>query len=306
VLVPFVKLDCGILNSTIWFDRDSRDVFITALLMAEPIEVKEPTPTIKIKTLDPDPFIVPPGWYGFVPSSSIGIIMRTGGLDVAVGLDALERLAAPEAESRSHDHDGRRLVRVDGGFIALNFQKFRDKDYGAADRMRRWREKKKREGGYGVTSAGDAEPLRDGDALRRKVTQAEAEGEGEERVPSSPKVSPTTEGNPARKRAVPRSPFKEPTKKEIHEYAISMGWSAADWSTTGFFLHYATKDWMVGKVRMKDWHLAAQKAHREGWTVKKGGNGVEKLSDEERTERATANQRALDAAREKLARGEGV
>src|SRR3990167_930952 len=44
--MPFVKLDCGILDSTLWFDRDARDVFLTALLMAVPYEVRESTPTI--------------------------------------------------------------------------------------------------------------------------------------------------------------------------------------------------------------------------------------------------------------------
>jgi hypothetical protein len=39
--MPFVKLDCGILDSSLWPDLYQREVFITALLMAHPIELRE-------------------------------------------------------------------------------------------------------------------------------------------------------------------------------------------------------------------------------------------------------------------------
>ena len=58
-------------------------------------------------------------------------------------MQALARMGSPEAESRSRDYDGRRLVRVDGGYIVLNFMKYRDKDFGAAERMRLLRQRKK-------------------------------------------------------------------------------------------------------------------------------------------------------------------
>jgi hypothetical protein len=44
-------------------------------------------------------------------------------------------------ESRTPDFDGRRLVRVDGGYVALNFAKYREKDHTAAERSKRYREK---------------------------------------------------------------------------------------------------------------------------------------------------------------------
>ena len=49
--MPFVKLDCTILNSTLWFERDVREIFITALLMAEPKEITEPQPEIATRSL---------------------------------------------------------------------------------------------------------------------------------------------------------------------------------------------------------------------------------------------------------------
>ena len=74
--MPFVKLDCGILNSTLWFDRTARELFITALLMAEPFETVEPIPQIAINSMALTGWSVPPGWYGFIQSASIGIIHR--------------------------------------------------------------------------------------------------------------------------------------------------------------------------------------------------------------------------------------
>ena len=57
---------------------------------------------------------------------------------------ALKRLGSPEPESRSQEFDGRRLVRVNGGYIALNFTKYREKDHTATERSQRYRDKKKR------------------------------------------------------------------------------------------------------------------------------------------------------------------
>lgn len=140
--MPFVKLDCDILRSTLWLDREARDVFITALLMAEPRQITEPMEQIKVGSLDETGWIVQPGWYGFVPASGPGLV-RLSGCDDSEGMRALHRLGEPESESRSRDFEGRRLVRVDGGFIVLNFMKYRDKDFGAAERMRLLRLRKK-------------------------------------------------------------------------------------------------------------------------------------------------------------------
>jgi hypothetical protein len=90
--MPFVKLDTGILDSTLWEDRVGRDVFITALLLAEPKERIQPTPQIAVRSLEETGFVVPPGWYGFVPTSGIGIIRRAM-VDRDEGLRALSDLA---------------------------------------------------------------------------------------------------------------------------------------------------------------------------------------------------------------------
>ena len=180
--MPFVKLDCGILDSTLWVDREAREVFVTALLMAEPWEIKEPTPQINVRDLSCTGFSVPVGWYGFLHAAGSGIVRRSG-LSSKEGLDALERLGAPDAESRSHDFDGRRLVRVDGGFVVLNYDKYRKRDYTNADRQARHRARN------AVTLTGNA-------VTSRRVTQAEAEAEEEGEVERVSKRSTSSHPSP--------------------------------------------------------------------------------------------------------------
>lgn len=166
--MAFVKLDCGILNSTIWVDRDAREVFITALLMAEPKELESPQPQLEVKAIRETGWSVPPGWYGMVPAAGIGIVRRSG-VDEERGIAALERLGSPEPDSRSQDFDGRRLVRVDGGYVVLNFDKYRQKDHSAAERSRRYRERKK------ASRVSSGSPR----VASRSATQAEAQAEAQ-------------------------------------------------------------------------------------------------------------------------------
>lgn len=187
--MPFVKLDCGILSSTLWFERTARELFITALLMAEPFETVEPMPQIAADSLDFTGWSVPPGWYGFVHAANVGIIHRACLEVTDQTKSALASLGLPEVASRSQDFEGRRLVRVDGGFIVLNFIKYRDKDATTADRSRRWRERQKQKQSTRVTDT----PTR---VIRH---QAEAEAEAE-----------------VIKKENPPTPLKRGTRKRLH------------------------------------------------------------------------------------------
>jgi hypothetical protein len=162
--MAFVKLDCNIVDSTLWLEREGREVFITALLMAVPREFYEPVAQIDVDKLELTGFVVPPGWYGFVPAAGPGILYRAR-VEEGPGRAALRMLGSPDPGSRSNEWDGRRMIRIDGGYLILNFIKYRDKDHTAANRMRRYREKKKE--GYAVTNGSDAVTI-------RNDTQAEA------------------------------------------------------------------------------------------------------------------------------------
>lgn len=140
--MAFVKLDTGILNSTLWIDRDSREVFITALLMAIPRQFSEPIAQIEVESLTPTGWEAPAGWYGYVEAAGVGIIGRAM-IDKAAGLAALARLGSPENDSRSPAFEGRRMIRMDGGYVILNYDHYRQKDHTAAKRQRDLRARKK-------------------------------------------------------------------------------------------------------------------------------------------------------------------
>lgn len=138
----FVKLDCGMLDSSIWPDRHARELFLTSLLMAKPKAFLEVLEQIEVRSLERTGHKFPPGNYGYVEASGTGIIRRSG-MDSEDGLSALERLCDCDPESRTPEHCGKRMARVEGGYIILNFQKYRDKDHTAAVRQKNLRSRKR-------------------------------------------------------------------------------------------------------------------------------------------------------------------
>lgn len=115
--MPFVKLDCGILDSSLWSEKsDVRVVFLTMLAMASA--------------------------DGFVGATCPGIARRAN-LPEASVRTAMRRLEAPDMDSRTRTEDGRRLVRVDGGFRIVNYTAYRDRNYTGAARQKRYRERLK-------------------------------------------------------------------------------------------------------------------------------------------------------------------
>ena len=67
--MSFVKLDCGILDSSLWVDWDARELFITASLMAVPVEFPEGRKQLEVLTLKETGFEVPAGEYGLVEAA---------------------------------------------------------------------------------------------------------------------------------------------------------------------------------------------------------------------------------------------
>lgn len=209
--MAFVKLDCGILNSTLWVEREPRDVFITALLMAVPFELTEPMPQLKVNAIEETGFVVPPGWYGFIEAAGPGIVRRAIA-DPVLGMEALAKLGEPDLESRSSDFEGRRLVRVDGGYIVLNFMKYREKDNTSAIRQKRYRDRKKEANLADPTSRASRvtkeQSQRDAsyneDESRRHlscgVTKADADAEEEKRdTPNPSGLPPSTSPRSSKK-----------------------------------------------------------------------------------------------------------
>ena len=101
--MAFVKLDCGLLDSSLWVDVPACRVFTTALLMAMPREFLQPMPQLAVRSLDPTGFVVPAGWFGFVAAAGVGITRPAEGERAGVGDGnrlAVQMTAPPRAKNR--------------------------------------------------------------------------------------------------------------------------------------------------------------------------------------------------------------
>jgi hypothetical protein len=142
--MPYVKLDTGLLDSSLWLAPDQTRLFLAALLMAQPQEFHQPLAVLPVGSTEPTGELLEPGWYGFVPAAGPALVARTM-LPLAAGMAALTALCSPDPDSRTPTNQGRRLARIDGGFVVLNYMAYRDRDYSAAERMRRLRARRKAE-----------------------------------------------------------------------------------------------------------------------------------------------------------------
>ena len=96
----YVKLFGSILDSSIWAEEmPTRIVWITMLAMADA--------------------------EGIVHASPSGLARRAC-VTPAECKAALKVLMAPDVESKSQEYGGRRIERVDGGWILLNYKKYRE------------------------------------------------------------------------------------------------------------------------------------------------------------------------------------
>lgn len=117
----FVKLYESITRSSVWLEsNETRLVWITMLVVANA--------------------------EGIVEASVGGLahLARVSKPECRAALDILE---GPDDDSRSPEHEGRRVERFDGGWLVLNHAKYRarqtDRNAATAERMRRYRERKK-------------------------------------------------------------------------------------------------------------------------------------------------------------------
>lgn len=140
----YAKLFSSILASTVWDTTPPiRVVWIAMLAMADRDGVVE---------------------------ASIPGLAKMAGVERGDCERALALFLAPDPDSRSKEHEGRRIREVDGGWLLLNYEKYRDKstpdEYRkkATERQRRWRERNQK---TGVTKR----DKRDETLLSREVTE---------------------------------------------------------------------------------------------------------------------------------------
>ena len=143
----YTKLYKSLITSTIWQeDNATRILWITMLAMSE---------------MD-----------GTVEGSIPGMA-RLAGVTIPECKDAIKVLTSPDEYSRTKDHEGRRIKEIDGGWIILNRDKYRDKHESRAEYYRNYRAKQKEEREWNTTTVAQ----QDSNSVQQNNTQKEKEEE---------------------------------------------------------------------------------------------------------------------------------
>jgi hypothetical protein len=142
-------------------------------------------------------------------------------------LSAIKTLESPDPLSRTIDHEGRRIERVNGGFKVLNYNKYRKflySDSSEAIRQRKHREKR--------DTCDMSRMSRHGRDISASVSASSSASED--------------------KRGMGGKGFKKPTVEEIKVYCLDRN-NRID--PQYFFDKNESTGWVVGKNRtpMKDW-----------------------------------------------------
>ena len=144
----YSKLDCGMLNSSVWQEpHDVRVAWVTMLLLTD--------------------------YHGQVRAAIPALAMHN-----AVSISRMEEIIqifmSPDPYSRTKDYDGRRLIEIDGGWQVINYPKYRDglksPDRTNAERQARYKANKKVTVGNGKVTVGNVHSDSDSDSDSSVIT----------------------------------------------------------------------------------------------------------------------------------------
>jgi hypothetical protein len=148
-MTGYTKLFSSIIASTIWREKDhTRIVWITLLAMA--------------------------GKDGVVEASLPGLADLSR-VSVPRCREAIHALESPDQDSRSDEFEGRRIKRVEGGWLILNHAKYRNKL--SAEERRAYKTAKQRE--YRKRPVDSSVDTNSTSGQSRHIAEAEAEAEAE-------------------------------------------------------------------------------------------------------------------------------
>jgi hypothetical protein len=213
----YAKLFSLILSSSIWGEDDrTRIVWITMLAMKN--------------------------MHGIVNASFSGLARMANVPEDAVRI-AIEKLEAPDPDSRTKDHDGRRIIPVEGGWAVVNHAKYRatlsddPEAISSRERVRRWRQKH----GDATSTPPPAPPntentdntYTDTDTALRAVTLPKRNV-----TPCNTLISVNELGEPSGGKK-----FKKPSLDDVKAYIAERN-SSVDPEL--FFSHYEANGWVQG------------------------------------------------------------
>lgn len=153
----YSKLDGGIIHSTLWSEpHDVRVTWITLLAVTDAT--------------------------GYV-RMAIPALAKLVGISIERTEEILDILHSPDKYSRTKEHDGRRLETVDGGWVILNYLKYREglknPDPNLYERQKRYRQKQAQKLKVLEAQVGNKPCVVPTVVLRSDNPQAEAEAEAE-------------------------------------------------------------------------------------------------------------------------------
>jgi hypothetical protein len=267
-MAGFVKVFESLLESTVW--------------MGQPAHVKLAWITLLAKA-DPEGRVTTP----------IPVLATLAGVTLQDFENALEVFLRPDPYSRSREHDGRRLERLDdgeefGGFLILNYLKYREL------RSREIRRQQNREAQERFRRKQRSAKVSTGQPSKASSAQAEAEAEAE--------ITPPTPSQGAE--SVRMTPAAERPEYRAHErlfHTTVASWSG--WTTEQHRRLLAAKRdperdaanfrayWTAEGKRLADWTAKAELRVQQ--LEAQGGNGGAPTVDQEAIRRH--NRRHIEA-----------
>jgi hypothetical protein len=241
----YTKLFSSIITSTIWQEsKETKLVWITMLAMKD--------------------------YQGNVPGSIPGLA-HIAGVSIEDCQKAIEKLKSPDPYSRTKDFEGRRIEDIEGGWIILNANKYREK----RDPATRREQTRKAVQKYRDNAKEDTE------SCNHNVSQSKPQkAHTYTDITASGNINPQKDCKPKLPSARTVG-FCKPTGSEVTDYARGIGY---DLDGQSFVDWYESNGWKVGKNAMKDWRAAVRT-----WKQKHPEKHIrtqEQIDDEKRRELA--------------------
>jgi hypothetical protein len=215
--MPFAKLDSEITKSSIWSEPyHVRIVFVS--------------------------FVSAKDENGFVGGARTGLA-RMCNVTLEEFDEAIDRLQSPDEESKTPDNEGRRIMKVPGGYIILNHELYRlpedEKREKTRERVKRYRALQS------VTEC--YTPLQSVTPVLHSVSVSDSLSAVLNKEQAKIENALKTTGN--KNNTIP------PPIEDVVEYCTQRGYGV---DPERWFDHYAAKGWVVGKTKMVDWKAAVR------------------------------------------------
>ncbi len=228
----YTKLFSSIITSTIWQeDNPTRILWITMLALSD---------------MD-----------GKVEGSIPGLA-KMAGITIAECEISLQKLMSPDPYSRTKEHEGRRVLEVDGGWLLLNRAKYRDKRdpekrrEQTRDAVRRYRERH-----HVSQNVSQCKPMK---AQEEEEEEKEKEIKKEEEEEELPSFNTISEFETQQSR---------PEPEEVKRYAQEIGYP--DLNVEKFMDDHDTVGWKKNGQPITDWRARVRAYKRNRQYDKRAG-----------------------------------